>query len=144
MEDCEIWPGRALQAVFAQHLARLGRPPTMDELLNFGFEDELRHFFEANSSIVRDQALKMALLRKRLANSSHASLTANPSLILQIPVLNDRPLARLPRSCLVRVRAMVQSVADPEYYHLVYEEHQSQRRIVRTVHRSCGLLHSSL
>lgn len=58
MEDCEIWPGRALQAVFAQHLARLGRPPTIDELLNFGFEDQLRYFFEENASVVRKQARK--------------------------------------------------------------------------------------
>lgn len=53
MANCELLPSRSLQAVFAQHLSRLNHAPTMDDFLNFGFEDHLKQFFADNSGIVR-------------------------------------------------------------------------------------------
>lgn len=56
MTNCEVWPTRSLQNVFSRHLASLGRPPTMEDYENFGFEDLLRQFYAENASVVRYQA----------------------------------------------------------------------------------------
>lgn len=54
MRLCEIWPGRAVGLVFAQHLASLGRPPTVDDYVEFGFEQQLEQFYANNQRVVRD------------------------------------------------------------------------------------------
>jgi len=50
---CVIWPPRCVGAVFASHVSKLDRPVTLQDYIDFGFEEALKDYYNQNREIVR-------------------------------------------------------------------------------------------
>jgi len=53
MMHCVIWPTRCAAAVFTAHVSKLGRPLTLQDYVDFGFEDAISEYYGKNTEIVR-------------------------------------------------------------------------------------------